>query len=197
MTPTELGKKFLELYPVNEEGFSEIALIDDLIEIEPEFRTTNGCHWARSDGSWLGKQFEIERIKKSGHVYSVQLCGYKQKRDNHSIPSSVRKVLKGKPCVLLGTTSNTEIDHKDATYATENLRVSDFQVLHKSVNDAKRQHCKHCRETDCHFDARLLGFPVPQIEGDISLSENGCKGCFWYDIRAFIQEVSKDYVSSL
>lgn len=31
MTPTELGKLFLELYPVNDEGISEIALIDDYV----------------------------------------------------------------------------------------------------------------------------------------------------------------------
>lgn len=193
MTPTELGKLFLELYPVNDEGVSEIALIDDLVKVCPDFRTKNGCSWARSDNSFLGKNFYIERIKKGGRTYSVQLIGYKKEK-NHSIPNSVRNALKGKPCVLLGTTVNTEIDHKDATYSTDNLSVENFQVLHKSVNDAKRQHCKVCRETDIRFDATRLCYPVPYISGAEKLSENGCKGCFWYDIETFIKEVTKDYV---
>ena len=193
MTPTELGKLFLELYPVNDEGISEIALIDDLVKVCPDFRTKNGCSWARSDNSFLGNNFYIERIKKDGRTYSVQLMGYKKEK-NHSIPNSVRKALKGKPCVLLGTTVNTEIDHKDATYSTDNLSTENFQVLHKSVNDAKRQHCKVCRETDIRFDATRLCYPVPYISGTEKLSENGCKGCFWYDIEAFIKEMTKDYV---
>lgn len=104
-------------------------------------------------------------------------------------------MLKGKPCVLLGTTTNTEIDHKDATYSTNNLGVSDFQVLHKSVNDAKRQHCKNCRNTDKRFDATSLSFPAPYIFSGESLKENGYEGCFWYDIQAFIKEMTKNYVS--
>lgn len=195
MTPTELGKLFLRYYPVDKSGYSKVALMEDLIKIEPEFRTKNGCDWARSDVSWLGKQFEIVRKKEKGRISSVQLCGFKEKDKNHTIPSSVRKALKGKPCALLGTTTNVEIDHKDATYTTENCEAEDFQVLHKSVNDAKRQHCKKCRETDCRFDARLLSFPVAYSSGTESLKENGCKGCFWYDIQAFIKELTKNYVN--
>lgn len=192
MTPTELGQKFLEHYPVDEDGFSEAVLIDDLVKISPDFKTTNGCTWARSDNSYLGKKFFIDRIKKGRSVYSVQLCGYRTV-ENHSIPVEVKKELKGKPCVLLGTTTNTEIDHKDATYNTNDLTVKDFQVLHKSVNDAKRQHCKICRETNKRFDARRLSFPTPYIFGNENLQESGCKGCFWYDISVFIKETTKNY----
>lgn len=160
MTPTELEKLFLEKYPVDENGYSQTILIDDLVKLCPDFRTKNGCVWARSDVSWLGKRFNIERVKQKERVYSVQLCGYKEKEKEHSIPSAVKVALKGKPCVLLGTTTNTEIDHKDATYSTDNLEVNDFQVLHKSVNDAKWQHCKNCRNTDKRFDATILSFSV-------------------------------------
>lgn len=196
MTSTELGVEFLKHYPVDENGFSSAALIDDLVKISPDYRTANGCSWARSDGSYLGKRFFIERVKKDGRTYSVQLCGYRTAA-NHSIPENVKKELKGYPCVLLGTTTNTEIDHKDATYTTEILTTSDFQVLHKSVNDAKRQHCKVCRATNIRFDARRLAFPAPYICGSENLQESGCKGCFWYDISAFIKEMTKNYDSSL
>lgn len=73
MTPTELGKLFLDNYPVNEQGFSPVALVEDLEKICPDFRTKNGCQWARTATSWLGKRFEIERVKKEGRTYSVQL----------------------------------------------------------------------------------------------------------------------------
>lgn len=94
MTSTELGLEFLKHYPVDENGISPIALIDDLVKISPDYRTTNGCTWARSDSSYLGKRFFIERIKKGGRTYSVQLCGYRT-ATNHSIPENVKKSLRG------------------------------------------------------------------------------------------------------
>ena len=39
MTPTELGKLFLDNYPVNEQGISPVALVEDLEKICPGFRT--------------------------------------------------------------------------------------------------------------------------------------------------------------
>lgn len=59
MTATELGIEFLKHYPVDENGFSEAALMEDLVKISPDYRTTNGCAWARSDGSYLGKKFSL------------------------------------------------------------------------------------------------------------------------------------------
>ena len=35
---------------------------------------------------------------------------------------------------------------------------------------------------------------LAKLEKMTYVSENGCKGCFWYDIEAFIKEVTKDYV---
>ena len=80
MTPTELGKLFLELYPVNDEGISEIALIDDLVKVCPDFRTKNGCSWARSDNSFLGKNFYIERIKKVDELILFSLLVIKKRK---------------------------------------------------------------------------------------------------------------------
>ena len=191
MTDKELGKLFLELCEVDENGCSKELLIDDLAEIEPSFRTTNGCSWARSDGSFLGKKYLIERTKKCGRTYSVKLVGLKQ-TTNHTIPLAVRKALKGQPCAVLGVNTNTEIDHKDASYTTLNLTSQDFQVLHKSVNDAKRQHCKECKQTNIRFDATQLGYKIPYIFGTMNYSINGCKGCYWYDVKEFNKEISKN-----
>ena len=43
MTNKELGELFLELCEVDENGYSKELLIDDLVKIDPGFRTSNGC----------------------------------------------------------------------------------------------------------------------------------------------------------
>lgn len=188
MTPTELGKLFLDNYPVNEQGFSPVALVEDLEKICPDFRTKNGCQWARTATSWLGKRFEIERVKKEGRTYSVQLVGFRETQQNHNIPQTVRKNIE-KECVVLCIGTNIEIDHKNARYDTQEYQVNDFQALNKTVNDAKRQHCKECRATGCRFDAKRLGSRVSFTKGD--LHSEYCERCYWYDPYQFWQEATK------
>lgn len=191
MTNKELGELFLELCEVDENGYSKELLIDDLVKIDPGFRTSNGCQWARSDQGVIGSKYLIERTKKGNRTYSVKLVGLKA-QTNHNIPSAIRAALQGKPCAVLGTTCNTEIDHKDASYKTLNLTINDFQVLHKSVNDAKRQHCKNCKATNSRFDATQLGYKIPYLCGSASFTDSGCKGCYWYDVKEFNKEISKN-----
>ena len=188
MTPTELGKLFLEYYPANEEGISPVALIDDLVKICPEFRTKNGCQWARTATSWLGKQFEIERVQKQGRTYSVQLTGFQKNQQNHTIPSNIRSTI-SKECVVLCIGTNIEIDHKNGRYNVENYQENDFQPLNKTVNDAKRQHCKECHMSGCRFDAKRLGSRVSYIKGDAN--SDYCEGCYWFDPYQFWQEATK------
>ena len=191
MTPTELGVLFLKYYPVNEQGYSPIAIMDDLEQIDLGFRTTNGCQWARTDQSWLGKQFDIQRVKKGNRVFSVQLVGFKaQNSVDRAIPAQVRKNLE-KRCVVLDTTTQIEIDHKDGRYSAPAKEVNDFQGLHKTVNDAKRQHCKRCRESGNRFDARVLGSSISFTKGNPH--SKFCEGCYWYDPVAFWQETTKYY----
>lgn len=190
MTPTALGQLFLEHYPIDDNGFSTIALMDDLVKINPEFRTKNGCQWARTDVSWLGKRFKIERILKSNRVYSVQLVGFNSNINNHNIPAYIAQNLERR-CVVLDITSQVEIDHKDGRYEKENYELDDFQGLAKTVNDAKRQHCKECKRTGIRFNATVLGSSIPYISGDAHSTI--CDGCYWYDPRKFWQEATKNY----
>lgn len=197
MKPKELGQLFLQHYPVDENGYSEIALMEDLIEICPDFKTKNGCQWARSgEGSWLGKQFEIERKHKYGNtgaVISVQLVGFRQKQEYHNIPNNIRQSIDKRCRVLdIGTNiefANIELDHKDATYQTKELTVDDFQPLCKTVNDAKRQHCKECRENGIRFDAKRIGSNISYSSGDAY--SNTCIGCYWNDTYDFWQKVTR------
>lgn len=190
-----LADLFLKHYPPDENGWTEKILIDDLIKISPDFRSNNGCQWARK-GSTLDKRYNIKRWHanelggKGNRVVLVQLQGFKENPENHIIPQNIKKFYKNQPCVVCGViSSDMELDHKDARYQTSNYTIDDFQPMTKANNDAKREHCKKCLTTNCRFDATLLGFSKSYIEGD--KNSPFCKGCFWYDPKAFRQQVMK------
>ena len=190
-----LADIFLQNYPPNEQGWTEIGFIQDLILLDPKFQTNNGCQWARK-GSSLDKKYNIKRFQakelggKGNRVVAVQLQGFKENPENHIIPQNIKKFYKNQPCVVCGViSSDMELDHKDARYQTSNYTINDFQPMTKANNDAKREHCKKCLATNCRFDATLLGFSKSYIEGD--KNSPFCKGCFWYDPKAFRQQVMK------
>ena len=81
LTPMTLGMIF-EVYAgikYNEDDptscFSKEIPIEELKNIHPNFESTNGCQWARSDNSYLGKKYKIRRPKKGGKVSAIQLDG--------------------------------------------------------------------------------------------------------------------------
>ena len=195
MTKVEI---FLKHYPPNDQGVSEIAWVEDLIKIDSRFKTNNGCDWARK-GSSLDKKYIIKRFNAKemnisdvawNRVVAIQLQGFKEKVENHSIPIEVRNALKGKPCVVLGViSSDMEIDHKNGKYTSEQYSLDDFQPMTKAVNDAKREHCKKCNTSQCRFDATVLGYPISYIKGD--KNSPFCQGCYWYDPVAFRKALMK------
>lgn len=84
-----------------------------------------------------------------------------------AIRANVRAFCKDKHCVMLGVIGRNEnirieIDHNDDTKRDRrisNLKtqtLDNFQFLCKTANDAKRQICKKCQETDLRFDARII-----------------------------------------
>lgn len=189
-SPKELGQLFLSLYPVDENGYSQIALMEDLIKVNPDFKTTNGCQWARSNQSWLGKQFNISRIKKGRCIYSVQLVGYNSSISNHLIPSNIEDNLKDNNCSILDISTNLEIDHKNGRYDSDKYTLDDFQILCKTANDAKRQHCKECKNTGIRYDAKRLGSNISYVYGDAN--STNCIGCYWYDPKEFWRIATKN-----
>lgn len=194
MSPCDI---FIANY-VDENGCSEIIFIEDLIaQHGDKFKSNNGCQWARK-GSKLDKKYILTRFQAkdlggSGNkVIAVKVDGFRETIENHSIPSSIRATLKGKVCAVLGVlTSDMEIDHKNGKYNTEEYQQEDFQPFTKSVNDAKREHCKRCNASGCRFKASLLGYSVDYVEGDENSST--CQGCYWYDPQEFNRIISAQY----
>lgn len=183
-------------------GFSKEIPISELSGIHHSFQSTNGCQWARSDGSYLGKRYIIKRPKNSGRVSAVRLDGINRNsiKKNKGIREDIRKNLENEPCRVLDTHSNIEIDHKNGRY--NNLtdidikaqKESDFQPMSKAANDAKRNHCQTCIETGKRYDAKNLGYKESFIAGDEDTPQ--CPGCYWYDPHKFNEIISKDFVKT-
>lgn len=179
--------------------FTRAVPIDELVQnVHPGFRTSNGCDWARSDSSYLGKRYEISRDKKSGSVYSVKLEGANKSSIRHmGIREDIRKTICDERCVILDIGTNIECDHKDGHYDNMNNAskdtqvISDYQPLSKAANDAKRSHCNKCKKTGKRYDATRLGYSEPYVFGDENTP--GCDGCYWYDPHFFNEVISKDF----
>ena len=179
---------FLALAQPDEDGFSRAVPISELNKIGLGFG--NGGSWCRSDGT-LAKKYNVERVKSRNKIVAVKLNGFNKIPINKNIPQDVRAKITKRRCVVLDT-ANPECDHKDGRRDNpSDASLKDFQALSKPANNAKRQHCKKCRETDERFDARKLGYSLGQWVGN-GRYMGSCTGCYWHDPFRFNQEISKD-----
>lgn len=199
LSPKTLGMLFEVFANVDCDGKTELVEIQVLKNIHPGFQSTNGCQWARSDGSYLGKKYIIER-KGNKRVESVRLNGFNNQVEKslRTIRSDIYKTKSKEKCVVLNVGNNIEVDHKNGRYddprvnCLETQTLDDFQAMTKATNDAKRQHCKRCIQTGRRFDARILGYKDGWIVGDELTTT--CMGCFWYDPKRFNEIISKDFI---
>lgn len=205
LTPLTLGMLFEMYADVHYDEndpttcFSREIPISELRNIHPGFESTNGCQWARSDGSYLGKKYKIKRPKSGGKVSAIQLDGpnHNSVKVYRSIRKDIRDEIVRKRCVVLDIGSNIEADHKNGKYdelsniELENQKMQDFQPMSKAANDAKRQHCKQCIRDGKRYDARRLGYKEGWVVGDANTST--CPGCYWYDPKRFNELISKNY----
>ena len=200
--PTTLGMAFekISIENKNDENakyFSKPQNIINLSEIHPDFQTTNGCQWARSDTSYLGKKYNIIKTYKNNRVETIKLDGQNINisKNAHHIPKKIKDALKNKKCAILDTNARLEIDHKNGKYndikLSKNQKVEDFQILSKSANDAKRQHCKECKACGKRYDAKRLGYSASFVLGDENTKN--CVGCYWYDPIYFNKKISENF----
>ena len=186
---------FLELAQPDERGFSRQVFIEEFIGKYEVLRLGNGGSWCRDDNSALAKKFNIRRHKKGNRIVAIELQGFKKQAINKTIRQDIKDHYKTKRCVVLGI-SDTECDHKDGRRDDPRLNdpnkqnMDDFQPLSKPANNAKRQHCKTCRETGFRYDAKRLGFPISQVKGNGKYNGT-CIGCYWYDPVEFRKNAYK------
>lgn len=208
LTPMTLGMLFEAYADVRYDEndptscFSKEVPIAELKNIHPSFESTNGCQWARSDGSYLGKKYKIKRPQKNGKVVAVQLDGSNRNsvKKYRVIRKDIRNFILPQRCAVLDIHSNIEVDHKSGRYedlsniTPADQKIEDFQSLSKAANDAKRQHCRECVRTGKRYDAKRLGYKESFVVGDENTST--CAGCYWYDPQRFNQLISKDFVKA-
>jgi hypothetical protein len=197
LTGACLGKAFEKMY-VQEEGFSPKVTMEELERYHHSFHTDNGGNWCRSNQSYLGKLYNIEREYKGRRIFSIRTDGYnKQTKINQNIRKDILKNIQSQRCVILDISTNIECDHKDGMKDNWRLnnkdyqKLEDFQPLSKTANDAKRQHCKKCIETGIRYDAKKLGYKESYILG--TKNSKTCVGCYWYDPQKFNQKISESF----
>ena len=197
MKKSSLTELFIRLATPDENGVSRWVYITEFINEYEALKLGNGGSWCRASSS-LAKKYNIEfdkTISKGVSIDAIRLNGYRKDESfNQSIRQDIKDYYKNHKCVMLGikgSSENTkiEIDHKDGR--KNNSRISDlrtqtlddFQPLCKAANDAKRQICKHCKQTDKRWDAKnIKGNPYSFYLGDENYTEElGCKGCYQYD----------------
>lgn len=203
-TKTEL---FLELANPDKTGKSRWVKSTEFVGKYKDLQLGNGGSWCRASSS-LAKKYIVEFDKSltSGNsIDAIRLNGFKtEKTFSQAIRKDIKDFYKDKNCVMLGvrgTSENTkiEVDHKDGR--KDDWRVSDpktqkfedFQPLCKAANDAKRQICINCKETDKRWDAKnILGNPYSFYKGDENYTEDlGCVGCYQYDPVEYRKESVK------
>ena len=186
MTPTELGKLFENIAHPDSNGRSEIISIERLKTYSADFETSNGSQWSRKN-SWLGRKYNIVKTYNKNKVNTIQLNGFQEKIEYHTIPQRVREYYKNANCVFTGSTDKIEIDHKDARYSNNCTQVKDFQPVCKAMNDIKREICKKCLKDKNRPKGTDLGFSFNFLEGDEK--SNFCKGCYYYDPIQFRRHI--------
>ncbi len=188
---------FLELAKPDKNGVSKWVTVDKFVGKYKDLQLGNGGSWCRSSSS-LAKKYmlEFDKSRTTGNsIDAIRTIGFnKTKTFNQAIRADIKEYYKNKKCVMLGingSSENTriEIDHKDGRKNDERVsdistqKLEDFQPLCKAANDAKRQICKKCKETNKRWNAKnLLGNPYSYYKGNENYDEKiGCEGCYQYD----------------
>jgi len=194
MTKTDL---FLELAKPNKKGVSRWVEVAEFAGKYAKLKLGNGADWCRA-GTKFAKKYIVEfdkNITRGNSIDRIKLNGYNlQKSFNQNIRQNIKDFYKTQNCVMLGIKGNSEntkieIDHKDGRKECQRVsiptlqKLEDFQPLCKAANDAKRQICKRCKQTEKRWGAKnIKGNPYDFYEGNENYtSELGCVGCYQYD----------------
>ena len=199
-----IASRFIELAQPNlSTGVSDWVNFAD----HPELHSSNGSGWSRGDvvrnkdQSW---RVEKQRAngQATGKIVAMRCLGLTAASEDRSVPSEVRRALRGKACVLTGAKSTVEVDHKNGRYNAPSLTLTDFQPLCRTSNIVKRTACAQCKPTGIRFDATTLGHALPWLEGGEEFGDGdpedttGCRGCFYHDIARFVEESPFEFASA-
>ncbi len=225
---TKLFKKLSNYEPLT--SISRFVNVAEFDGEYVELRFGNGGGWSRLDGdfgkkhkicvvktngtkrfSWTPTEKEINEIEiellnymfsKGTSIMLIKICGLQELSASRPIRTDIRKVLVTQPCVVCGTNSQIEIDHKNGLYNdprvlnSKSQLIDDFQALCKHCNDQKRQTCvwqkKHNQRYPASKIPQLALFGIDFVEGNETFSEtdiNALVGTYWYDPVEFMKKI--------
>jgi hypothetical protein len=190
-------EKAIRLFNPSEDMLSDWVAVERFAEVGLHWSTGNGnlrrnTPWALYELLWEAKRVSGGRSK----VTHLRMVGYNQNKvmNQRIAPAIVKSLRETGVCnisLLPVHKEDMEIDHrwgyKEAEIHSGVLDVatqdiSDFQLLHRSLNLLKREACKKCRESGCRYAHPTQGF----AEGDETFSENvGCHGCYLAEPERF------------
>jgi len=194
---------FIKLAKPNTQGISRWVSKNEFIDDYKDLYFSNGFPWGRKSSA-IAKLYNVETdktITPGNSIDRIRLNGFNTSitsKLTQSIRQDIKTNIGAKRCAILGTRRSSdhkvEVDHKDGRKVdvrimnTATQKLEDFQPLSKPANDAKRQFCKECAATGNRYDAKLLGYTISFTIGKTKYDANiGCKGCYWFDPKAFNQ----------
>ena len=163
--------------------------------------------WSATEEEKIKIRSEIsaETIKthKGNSIYMLKIYGT-QDRENQSRPirKDIRNLIKIQSCVVCGSNTDIEIDHKNCLYNDErvlNIKtqvLDDFQSLCRHCNLQKREIHKKQSETGIRYPATKIPsmkmFGIDYTQGDAEFDSkdiNALVGTYWYDPVKFMEEI--------
>ncbi|MFK8289162.1 restriction endonuclease [Capnocytophaga canimorsus] len=198
---------FVQLAKPDDNGKSRWVYVAEFVNEYKALQLGNGGSWCRASSSLARKYIvEFDKDQTQGNsIDAIRLNGFNPNTSfNQNIRQDIKDFYKNQNCVMLGINGNSEntkieIDHKDGRKNNERVsdiktqKIEDFQPLSKAANDAKRQICKRCKETNKRWSAKnIKGNPYEFYDGDENYTEElGCIGCYQYDPVEYRKESIK------
>ena len=142
-------------------------------------------------------------LKGVNRVQYIKIFGLKNKNDyNYSIRKDIKKHYQNQKCVVCGTNTDVQCDHKNGLYNDPRVlniktqTIDDFQPLCRHCNCQKRQVEKKTKETSIRYGATnipslaIFGFDFIEGNETINLEDiNALKGTYWYDPVDFMKHI--------
>ena len=180
--PSGAKKKRLLLLPaLTDIGTTDWILRKDFVHFG--FKTFGCIRRGTPEGFPQGLKWETRR---HGHkILAIRAVGFDpdfEKVLTNTIRGDIRKHFAGKPCVITGTQTDIELDHRagnkelpihSSAVDPATQVVDDFMPLCRIINDIKREACKKCTNSGQRPER------PPFLGGGPMISGEGCFGCFW------------------
>jgi hypothetical protein len=226
LTKVEL---FFELAGENK---NRIVCVDEFVDKYSTLKLGNGGSWCRLDNNFGSKykvciikknkniiysweptieeqEIIINEINNSSYIFGkgntiflIKVFGNKDGNSGRPIRKDIKNKLKNNSCVVCGSNSNIEIDHKNGLYNDPRVlniktqTIDDFQTLCKHCNDQKRQTYVWQEKNNKRYPTTLIPqfkiFNINYIYGDETYNKNDINamvGTYWYDPIYFMQHI--------